>query len=70
MLSIYNTTKTYTWDSDKVRAARDIRAMIKPESTDETKRFAIGLLSKIVETMTWDSDKIRITDMIKAIGTD
>ena len=68
ILSIAKSAESMDWDSDKVRAAEDIcQIVIQNNASDETRSFAITVLSDIAENLDWDNDKRRIHKLIMNI---
>ena len=65
ILSIAKSAESMDWDSDKIRAAEDICQIVMQNSiSDETRSFAISVLSDIAEDLDWDTDKSRINKLI------
>ena len=63
ILAIAENAKDYRYDSDKIRAAKDIYELA---SGDETvKQIAILALQDLSKSMTYDSDRNRIFRLIK-----
>lgn len=68
--SLYKTAKDATWDSDKLRVAKDIYDVLDTDGLpdDNTKMFAIKTLSNLSDEMTWSSSKRKIAEIIKDIN--
>ena len=67
--SIYKSTKNMLFDGDKIKAADEISEIIAKinDIDDETRAFAITIISKIAEDMYFDSSKQKINKIIAGI---
>ena len=69
--AIYNSTTDYSFDSDRISAAKnimDILAKRRGELTDSNVSYAINVLQQISKDMNFDSSKRTVSRMITNIG--
>lgn len=70
--SVYEAASTYSFDSQKVKAARDIIGILSANKDKNTNpgiySFAIATLKKLSQTMLFDSSKKEVLDLITKIG--
>ena len=68
--SSVRTALTATWDSDKLKTARDVLSMLqgKEDISEETKTYAINTLSLLSEDMTWDSDRRKLSKILQEVS--
>lgn len=68
ILSIAKSAKSMSWDTDKVRAAENICQIVNKNGiSDETRSFAIAVLSDMAENTSWDTSKRKINKLIMDI---
>ena len=68
ILSIFKSTENMSWDSDMIRAAEDICQIVNENNvSDDTRSFAITILSDMSEKLNWDSDRRKLNKLIMNI---